>query len=67
MADPQPLSLSLPSSIVWFGRNACVQRRGDRFEVLIGGTLVGAFGPKDYAERNAVLCGLMEDSKVHLG
>ena len=35
--------------------------------VLVGGRLVGSFGPKDHAERNVLLIAVSEEPKAHLG
>jgi transposase-like protein len=40
---------------------------GERAEVFVGGTLVGAFGRRERGIRNVILVGLASDPKVHLG
>lgn len=53
-------------SVRWFSSYGCVAQR-ERFEVWVGGTLVGAYGPSDRGVRNAILVGLAADPKMHLG
>ena len=52
----------------WFDAKSCVVlgEEGIR-QVFVGGRLVGAFGRKDYAERNVLLIALSEEPKAHLG
>lgn len=63
----QSLSLPQDAAIKWFGPGACVIRRGGLAQVFVGGTQIGSFEEKDTASRNALLVGLAEDAKVHLG
>lgn len=51
----------------WFSGGGCVVPEGGRFLVFIRGTLIGNFGPKDRGVRNAIIVGLSEDPKMHLG
>jgi hypothetical protein len=52
----------------WFDAKSCVVISEDGIRrVFVGGRLVGAFGAKDYAERNVMLIALSEEPKAHLG
>jgi len=53
----------------WFSTVGCVSwsAGGEDAEVFVGGTLIGIFGRKDRAARNALLMGLTANPKVHLG
>ena len=51
----------------WFAGGGCVVPEGDRFLVFVRGTLIGSFVPMDRGVRNAIIIGLAEDPKVHLG
>ncbi len=73
MVDNAPM---LPGSddttagrVRWFSSVGCVSwsADGERAEVFVGGTLVGAFGRGERGARNVVLVGLSADPKVHLG
>lgn len=65
MVLPLP-SMSSPN-VRWFSGRGCVVRTEEGSEVWVGGTLVGSFGPRDRGVRNALLVGLAEDPKMHLG
>jgi hypothetical protein len=67
MPLPLPLPTSTPPSVRWFSAYGCVAEREGEFEVWLGGTLVGHFGPGDRGVRNAILVGLAGDPKMHLG
>ena len=61
LEDPAP-------STRWFDAKSCVVLgEGGIRQVFVGGRLVGAFGTKDYAERNVLLIALSEEPKAHLG
>jgi hypothetical protein len=64
---PLPLEDDRRLDAKWFSRGGCVAPDGGRFLVFIRGTLIGSFGPKDYGVRNAIIVGLAEDPKMHLG
>jgi hypothetical protein len=51
----------------WFSFGGCVVHFEERFEVFVGGTLIGAFGHKDVAARNLLLVGLAENRRVRKG
>ena len=51
----------------WFSCRGCVQVRDGRSQVIVGGTLVGEFGPEERGLRNVLLLGLSFDPKMHLG
>ena len=59
---PLPLP-SLPETR-WCAADCCVQQRGEEREVFIGGTLIGTFGPKDYAGRNLLILNAVNDAAV---
>lgn len=67
MSLPLAVDVAGRPKTVWFAPRACVIERGDRREVVIGGTLVGSYGAKDFAQRNLLAVGLAQDPKVHLG
>lgn len=48
----------------WFGRSAVVVTRGDRRDVVVGGTLIGSFSDDERTERDLVLVALCHDPKV---
>lgn len=64
----EDLSLTPPASTHhWFSRGGVVVETGEGREVFVGGTLIGRFGPRDRAKRNAILMGLCGDPRIHLG
>lgn len=65
VSTPPMLALSDPHpGYRWFSSYGCVVERGDRREVYAGGTLIGAFGPKERGMRNAILMGLCTDPRT---
>jgi hypothetical protein len=50
----------------WFSASGCVRETGDRFEVFVGGSLIGVFERGDVVMRNLILLGLASDPKIHL-
>lgn len=63
--EPLPFPPETTKS-VWFGRMESVLITDDgRRSVFVGGTLIGSFGPRDRALRNALLLGLASDPKVN--
>jgi hypothetical protein len=61
LVDPAP-------QVRWFDARSCVVSGEDGIRrVFVGGRLMGAFGAKDYAERNVMLIALSEEPKAHLG
>ena len=70
MNAPTSLMLPLappPSNHFWFSGVGCVVEEAEGYRhVFVGGTLIGSFGPKDRAARNALLMGLCEEPTMHL-
>lgn len=64
---PLPLEDDRRPDAKWFSCGGCVVPDGGGFLVFIRGTLIGRFGAKDRGVRNAILMGLAEDPKMHLG
>lgn len=64
---PLPLEDDRRPDARWFSRGGCVVPDSGRFLVFIRGTLIGSFGPKHFGVRNAIIVGLAEDPKMHLG
>ena len=56
-----------PTDRFWFSNHGCVVRGETRWQVWVGGTLVGVFEPRDKARRNTILIGLVEGQRVHRG
>lgn len=56
-----------PSTHRWFSSWGVVVEDGERRNVYVGGTLLGSFGPRERAMRNAILMGLCTDPRIHLG
>ena len=57
LVDPAPQTR-------WFDAKSCVVSGEDGIRrVFVGGRLMGAFGAKDYAERNVMLIALSEEPK----
>ena len=68
MSDELPLTVSRGQpETFWFAPRCCVVVRGEQREVLLGGRLLGSFGPGDFAGRNVALVTLGEQPDVHLG
>lgn len=61
------LELEGPKKTHWFSSHGCVVRGEERWEVFVGGTLVGSFLPSDRIGRNVILVGLLEDRRCHKG
>lgn len=51
----------------WFSSQGGVYRDGDRSQIFVGGSLIGAFGPGDTGARNLLAVGLAADPRTHLG
>ncbi len=71
MTSPSPMLPQVarhrPVGVRWFSGGGCVIERGDECEVTVGGLLVGRFRRGEVGARNAILVGLAEDPKIHLG
>lgn len=65
------LTLSLADTteqhIRWFSATGCVVSGPTLTEVFVGGTLIGAFGPKDVGIRNVLLVGLASEPRIKKG
>lgn len=63
-----PLGAETLSTHEWFSGRGCVVVGSDgRRQVFVGGSLIGTFGARDRAMRNAILMGLYADPNVHYG
>ena len=51
----------------WFAPHGCVIERGDEFEVVVSGLIIGAFDRGDHARRNVLLVTLGQSGRIHLG
>ena len=61
--------LPLPerTKLRWFSTNGCIEVRGDRSLLFVGGTLVGEFSARDRGLRNVLVVSLSSDPGMHLG
>ena len=55
-----------PPRVIWFSREACVVREGDRRSVVIAGQRVASWEPGERALRNALMVKLAEDPLIVL-
>jgi hypothetical protein len=62
---PQVVAESSPGTR-WFSANGCVRGNNDRYEVFVGGSLIGVFASGERTERNLLLLGLASDPQTHL-